>query len=111
MTGAQMNDLKTAIFALAFALSLHPAVAAVNNNPTPGSGTNEGSFACMSWCEAHNKTAGSQGQCIRQCAVYWCRGNKCGYQEPATAQPRRPIPTKPVLHKPGPVTTSTTNQP
>src|ERR1700722_13074291 len=111
-----MSNLKIRVLILAFALSLLgpiPSLAEINNNPVPGSGTNEGAKACMAWCEAgeNNKTAKSQAQCIRQCAVFWCRGNKCGYQEPATAQPRRPIPTKPVLHKPGPVTTSTTNQP
>jgi hypothetical protein len=55
----------------------------------------------------------SRYHCIQGCARYWCRGGRCAPAAPsgpATASPGRAAPTKPILHQPGPVTT-TPNQP
>jgi hypothetical protein len=104
-----MKNLTTRLSILAFAMSLAgpiPALAEMNNNPAPGSGG--GIIACDDWCYDHNKSEAKLLACYTACGKYWCKGNSCRYQEPgepAKAPPGRPIPTKPILHHPGPVTT------
>lgn len=42
--------------------------------PKPGDYTKkqqDGYAACISWCDAHNKTSKSRSDCHEQCITYW----------------------------------------